>query len=46
MSPEQLAEHVRAMVDAAPPLSDAQRERLAALLRPVARPADRAADAA
>lgn len=34
------AEHVRRLVDAAPPLSEAQRSRLATILRPVAsRPA-------
>jgi hypothetical protein len=31
-----LADYIRATVDAAPPLTDAQREALAALLRPTA----------
>jgi hypothetical protein len=31
---EKLADHIRQVVDAAPPLSDEQRDRLAALLRP------------
>jgi dsDNA-binding SOS-regulon protein len=31
-----LAEHIRQVVDKAPPLSDAQRERLALLLAPAA----------
>lgn len=31
-----LEEYIRRVVDAAPPLSDAQRNRIAALLRPVA----------
>ena len=31
-----LAEHIRLTVDAAPPLSSAQRDQLAALLRPAA----------
>ncbi|MDT0353724.1 hypothetical protein [Pseudonocardia charpentierae] len=30
---ERLADHIRAVVDAAPPLTPAQRDRLAALLR-------------
>lgn len=32
----QLEEHIRRVVDAAPPLTDEQRERIAALLRPAA----------
>jgi hypothetical protein len=33
------AAHIKAIVDKAPPLSEAQRDRLAALLRPTAREA-------
>ncbi|MEU8312909.1 hypothetical protein [Micromonospora sp. NPDC049033] len=33
------AEHIRRLVDAAPPLSEAQRSRLATILRPATRPA-------
>jgi hypothetical protein len=34
MRAAQLAEHIRAVVDVAPPLSDQQKARLAVLLRP------------
>lgn len=43
LAAEKLAEHVRRVVDAAPPLTPEQRDRIAALLRPVATPEDRAA---
>lgn len=36
MTADELREHVRRVVDAAPPLSPAQRERLALLLTPAA----------
>ncbi len=35
---DRLAEHIRRLVDAAPPLSEAQRSRLALLLRPTGAP--------
>lgn len=36
-----LAEHIRRVVDKAPPLSAAQRDRLAAILRPTRNPVER-----
>ncbi|MEJ3658769.1 hypothetical protein WEH80_38020 [Actinomycetes bacterium KLBMP 9759] len=39
LAAEVLAEHVRRIVAAAPPLTESQRERIAALLRPAGREA-------
>lgn len=43
LAAEGLAEHIRAVVDTAPPLTSDQRDRLAALLRPAAEHGDSAA---
>ncbi len=43
MNAQEYAEYVRRLVDEAPPLTDAQRDRLATLLRPAKSGGDRAA---
>jgi hypothetical protein len=42
LAAERLAEHVKRVVDSAPPLTTAQRDRIAALLRPGAQVGDAA----